>query len=138
MEASQDPEEPGETEKKGGNLVTKGWNMISFTPRRCRWNPPKPPEFKLGLNILYSFAAAFSVANLYYNHPILNILAEDFGVTDEKASIIPTVMQAGYAAGLFFLCPLGDILRRRAFVLTLTWLTATMVGLNFILELNRY
>lgn len=76
-------------------------------------------------------AAAFPVANLYYNHPILNVLAREFGVTDEKASIIPTVMQAGYAAGLLFLCPLGDIFRRRAFVLTLTWLTATMVGLNF-------
>ena len=72
-------------------------------------------------------AAAFSVANLYYNHPILNILAADFGVTHEKASNIPTVMQAGYAMGLLFLCPLGDILKRRAFVLTLTFITASMV-----------
>ena len=29
-------------------------------------------------------------------------------------------------AMLLFLCPLGDIFRRRAFVLTLTWFTATM------------
>lgn len=74
-----------------------------------------------------SQASAFSVANLYYNHPILNILAPDFDVTYEKASNIPTVMQAGYATGLLFLCPLGDIFRRRAFVLTLTWFTATLV-----------
>jgi MFS family permease len=69
------------------------------------------------------------VANLYYNHPILNILAAEFNVSDERASLIPTVMQAGYAAGLLFLCPLGDIFRRRAFVLGLVFITATLVRL---------
>ena len=79
-----------------------------------------------------SQASAASVANIYYNHPILNILAEYFDVTYEKASIIPTVMQAGYATGLLFLCPLGDIFRRRAFVLTLTWFTATLVSFGLL------
>jgi len=73
------------------------------------------------------------VANLYYNHPILNILAKDFHISNERASQIPTVMQAGYAAGLLFLCPLGDIFRRRAFVLILVFFTATMVWSGFTL-----
>jgi MFS family permease len=72
-------------------------------------------------------AGTFTVANLYYNHPILNVLARDFNVTNERSSLIPTVMQAGYAAGLLFLCPLGDIFRRRAFVLILVFFTATVV-----------
>jgi MFS family permease len=72
-------------------------------------------------------ASTFTVANLYYNHPILNILAIEFNVSNERASLVPTVMQAGYASGLLFLCPLGDIVRRRAFVLCLVFLTATIV-----------
>jgi predicted MFS family arabinose efflux permease len=80
----------------------------------------------MALNVLFAFAGAFTVANLYYNHPILNILAKDFGVPYEEVSQIPTLMQAGYAVGLFFLCPLGDLLRRRPFVLCLVLFTATL------------
>ncbi|CZR60841.1 related to dityrosine transporter [Phialocephala subalpina] len=106
------------------------WRFITWTPKRCRWDPESPPQFSMGLNVLFAFAGTFTVANLYYNHPILNILAEEFNVTNEKASQVPTVMQAGYAAGLLFLCPLGDIFRRRAFVLILVFFTATMwIGL---------
>lgn len=52
--------------------------------------------------------------------------AHDFGVEYEKVSQIPTVMQAGYAAGLLFLCPLGDLFPRRPFVISLVFFTATM------------
>lgn len=80
----------------------------------------------MSLNILFGFSGAFTVANLYYNHPILNVLAKDFDVPYEKVAQIPTVMQAGYAAGLLFLCPLGDSLPRRPFTLGLVFFTATM------------
>ncbi|KAH8665760.1 major facilitator superfamily transporter [Tricladium varicosporioides] len=102
------------------------WRWITWTPKRCRWDPDSPPKFSLSLNLLFGFAGTFTVANLYYNHPILNILAKEFNVTDERASLVPTMMQAGYAAGLLFLCPLGDIFRRRAFVLILVFFTATV------------
>ncbi|RDL41897.1 uncharacterized protein BP5553_01876 [Venustampulla echinocandica] len=102
------------------------WRWITWTPKRCRWDPDTPPEFSMWLNLLFGFAGTFTVANLYYNHPILNILAVEFHVTDERSSLIPTVMQAGYAAGLLFLCPLGDLFRRRAFVLILVFFTATV------------
>ena len=66
------------------------------------------------------------MANLYYNHPILNLLAHDFDVSYEESSYVPTMAQAGYAVGLLFLCPLGDLIKRRPFVLWLVWFTATL------------
>jgi predicted MFS family arabinose efflux permease len=78
------------------------------------------------LNLLFGAAGAFTVANLYYSHPILGILAQDFGVDYVEVAEIPTLAQAGYAVGLLFLCPLGDLLKRRPFVLYLVFLTATL------------
>lgn len=63
---------------------------------------------------------------MYYTNPILNILAEDFKVTYQAASHVPTLAQAGYAAGLLFLNPLGDLLKRRPFVLVLILFTSAL------------
>ncbi|CAD6447145.1 5a1d9107-365e-4f9d-8236-acfb38a09c5e [Sclerotinia trifoliorum] len=119
-----------ETKRQFSIMIEKGFAnfcwLIAYTPKRCRYDPESPPKFNMALNLLFAFACTFTVANLYYSHPILNILAEEFNVSNERASIIPTVMQAGYAAGLLFICPLGDIYKRRSFVLILIFCTATM------------
>jgi predicted MFS family arabinose efflux permease len=105
------------------------WPLL-WMPPWCRWDPQNPPVFSMPMNVLFGFAGAFTVANLYYNHPILNILARDFGVSYETSSHIPTLMQAGYATGLLFLCPLGDVFRRRYFVLSMIFFTSSMwIGL---------
>ncbi|KAH8669056.1 MFS general substrate transporter [Xylariales sp. PMI_506] len=69
-------------------------------------------------------ATTFTVANLYYPQPILNQIAEHFNVTNERASSVATLAQAGYAIGLFFICPLADYVRRRPLILLLLWTTA--------------
>ncbi|TVY46297.1 putative transporter [Lachnellula occidentalis] len=134
-EIGEDSKEPTSTTSREKNqfarikdheFAKKCWKLVSWTPKRCRWDPEDPPKFSMGLNLLFGFAGTFTVANLYYNHPILNILADEFNISNERASLIPTLMQAGYAAGLLFLCPLGDIFRRRAFVLILVFFTATI------------
>ncbi|KAI9798175.1 MAG: hypothetical protein M1833_004924 [Piccolia ochrophora] len=107
-------------------VLRKAWATLRYTPPWCRQDTNRPLQFSLALNVLFAFAACFTVANLYYNHPILNKLADSFDVSYETVSIVPTVMQAGYAAGLLFLCPLGDLFRRRPFVLLLVAFTATV------------
>jgi hypothetical protein len=125
---------PNEQEKTPSS-ISKAWNtvrnskiyaLLSWTPPRCRWNPESPPKFSMALNCLFAFAGAFTVANLYYSHPILNILAHDFGVSYEQVSQVPTLAQAGYAVGLALLCPLGDVFKRRPFTLLLVLFTATV------------
>jgi hypothetical protein len=118
---SQDPE-PSEPPARWRRVL----RVLNWMPPWCRWNPECPPVFSLPMNILFAFAGSFTVANLYYNHPILNILAHDFNVPYETVSRVPTLMQAGYATGLLFLCPLGDVFKRRQFVLIMVLFTATL------------
>lgn len=48
-------------------------------------------------------------------------------MSNERAALIPSVTQAGYAGGLLFIIPLGDILRRRYLILGLVFSTAFIV-----------
>lgn len=73
-------------------------------------------------------ATTFTVANLYYVQPILFKIADTFDVGFERASSVATLLQAGYACGLLLLCPLGDIFRRRHYILVLVAFTATLVS----------
>ncbi|KAI0155384.1 MFS general substrate transporter [Hypoxylon sp. FL1284] len=117
-----------DTAKNG--LLTKVINILGWMPQRCRYDPENPPSFTLSMNILLAFSGTFTVANLYYPQPILNVLAEDFNVSYEKASDVAALSQAGYAVGLLFLCPLADMIPRRPFILFLIWMTATIwIGL---------
>ena len=103
--------------------VQKVIDTIYWTPPWCRWGD-KPPSFTIWHNILYASACAFTAANLYYSHPILNVLARDFHTTQGGISTIPTLAQAGDATGLLFILPLADYFPRRRFALTLVSFSA--------------
>ncbi|WYZ35192.1 hypothetical protein EsH8_I_001468 [Colletotrichum jinshuiense] len=116
----------GGDDKGSGGIIGSVVRVLTWTPKKLRYDPKNPPQFTLAHNFLYAVAATFTVANLYYNQPVLNRIAETFDVSFERASSVATLMQAGYAAGLLLICPLGDMLRRRPFILALICLTATL------------
>ena len=62
--------------------------------------------------------AGISVANLYYNQPLLNLIRQDLHISEFQANLIAMITQVGYALGLLFIVPLGDLYRRKRIVLT--------------------
>jgi predicted MFS family arabinose efflux permease len=62
-------------------------------------------------------ACAVGVSNLYYNQPLLAEMAQSLRVTAAHIGFVAVATQVGYAAGLLFFVPLGDILERRRLML---------------------
>ncbi|PSK55810.1 hypothetical protein B9Z65_4688 [Elsinoe australis] len=113
------PEPPQGIWQKSKAASSRIYDKLSWTPPECRWDPDSPPKFSLYLNLVFAWATAVSAANLYYTHPMLDVLARDFRVGEDDIAQVPTVIQAGYAIGLFTICPLGDVFKRRPLVLRL-------------------
>lgn len=86
----------------------------------------KAPETELttGLVILMAIATGLIVASNYYAQPLLETIASQFNLTTNMAGFIVTAAQLGYAAGLLFLVPLGDLFERKRLILVMTSLSA--------------
>lgn len=65
---------------------------------------------------LFTVTAGVAVANLTYNQPLLPEIGRTFGVSGGQAGIVATLTQTGYAAGILFLAPLGDMIERRRLI----------------------
>lgn len=70
------------------------------------------------LVFLLACTAGLGVATLYYNQPILGVLAADFHATAGEIGYIPTLTQIGYTIGILLLAPLGDRYDRRRVILS--------------------
>lgn len=78
---------------------------------------------------MLAVVAGVSVANLYYNQPLLEMLRVELRTTTLAANRIALYAQAGYALGLFTVIPLADRMsRRRIVVASLALLVAALVG----------
>lgn len=135
--------------ENAGGAKPSRFSKLFWTPPWTRWNPERDFEMNWSLTCLFGFVrllcpfnvgivmlmndyqvAAFSVANLYYTHPILHVIAVDFDISEERASLVPTLLQTGYATGLLFIVPVGDLVPRRPMIISLVFVTSLIVSRN--------
>lgn len=74
---------------------------------------PLPLNMTSAMLSLFALCCGAIVANIYYAQPIIGLIAPDIHMSDGVASLIVSLTQIGYALGLFFVVPLGDLLENR-------------------------
>jgi predicted MFS family arabinose efflux permease len=82
---------------------------------------PAPPADQAGMTrhvtLAMAVAAGCAAANVWYNQPMLGVIAQDLGASTRAVALIPTATQVGFATGILFLVPLGDRMDRRKLIL---------------------
>ena len=73
----------------------------------------------LSRRLVFVLAAAtgLTAANLYYAQPLLHTIAARFGTSGGTTGLVVTASQIGYAAGLAFVVPIGDLVDRRRLIM---------------------
>ena len=62
-------------------------------------------------------ACGVGVSSIYYNQPLLGAMARSFHSSEAHIGFVAVATQVGYALGLLFFVPLGDVLERRALMM---------------------
>lgn len=76
------------------------------------------------LVLIMAAAGGIVVANLYYAQPLLSEIARTFKVSEGSIGIVAMLTQLGYATGMFFILPLGDIKERRNLIVLMLYLAS--------------
>lgn len=66
---------------------------------------------------MLAITSAVLVANAYYLHTIISMVAEAFAIDPGMIGIVPAFNQIALALGILFLLPLGDLVSNRALTL---------------------
>ena len=77
----------------------------------------RPAAMPRSLVALFAIASGLSVANVYYAQPLLDMLAQDFAISQAAVGGVVTATQIGCALALLVLVPLGDVVERRRLML---------------------
>jgi predicted MFS family arabinose efflux permease len=62
-------------------------------------------------------ACAVGVGSIYYNQPLLLVMGESFGRGARSMEFVAVATQVGYACGILFFVPLGDVAERRSLMM---------------------
>lgn len=86
---------------------------------------------------ILAIISGLSVANLYYNQPLLNRISEDLAISEFTANLIPMTTQIGYALGLLFIIPLGDLYKRKN-IIVINFLLLSVATCSIAMSVNVF
>lgn len=84
---------------------------------------------------MMSVVGGLTVANLYYNQPLLEEIRTSLDTNELQANLITVITQIGYALGLLLIVPMADMWSRRKIV-TLCMATAVVMASAIALATN--
>lgn len=95
------------------------------TPRTISAQPMMASPLTRARLLLFAVASGLAVANVYFAHSLLDVMADDLGLSRAAAGVIVGAAQVGYGLGLVLLVPLGDLLDRRRLIIGQSLLSVT-------------
>ncbi|WP_174166073.1 MFS transporter [Rhizobium rhizogenes] len=94
--------------------------------------PRQAPPLSRAIMLLFAAASGLAVANAYFAHPMLDVMADDLGLSRAHAGLIVGATQVGYGLGLILLVPIGDLIDRRRLVIAQSLLSvAALIAIGF-------
>ncbi|MEW9699538.1 MFS transporter [Paenibacillus sp. SI8] len=81
------------------------------------------------LTLLLATACGIIAANLYYAQPLVGVIGSSIGLSANSSGFIVTLTQIGYAVGLLFIVPMGDIVENRRLVVVSLLLTGIALAI---------
>ncbi|PGC25734.1 MFS transporter [Bacillus wiedmannii] len=69
------------------------------------------------MTLLFAIACGMAVANIYFAHPLLDSLSNEFKISHSTIGIVITITQVCYALGLLLFVPLGDLLNQKKIII---------------------
>lgn len=102
---------------------------------------PDASEMSTGLVLVLAAAVGAVVLNLYGSQPLVGLIGPSLGLSAQETGLITTLTLLGYAAGLFLLTPLTDLVENRkaivsvlaADVIALTAVASTRTASSFLI-----
>ena len=84
------------------------------------------------VTFLLALTCGVVVANMYYIQPIGTQIAQAFQVSIGSIGFVTMLTQLGYALGLLFLVPLGDVVDRRKLIIRVAALSSLSLSAAFL------
>ncbi len=82
-----------------------------------------------GVLLMMAVVSGLTIGNIYYNQPLLELIRGEIGASEIETNMVTVISQAGYALGLCFIIPMGDLYSRRR-IITVNMVAAGLMSLT--------